>query len=126
MRSVEALDEEIQPQVDFADSFESSRTHDSRVVKGDFSLDMRLRSAVVRGKKLELGQKEFDLLHFVLSHPKQLVTPHTALRIADGNGHIRQCAFMNTLLSLSKKLDMMFPGSHYLRIEPLAIYRFNP
>jgi DNA-binding response OmpR family regulator len=87
-------------------------------------LDRDVRIAQVRVK--ELSSSEFDLLHFLLTHSKNLVTPHTVLSTAaTGINPIRPVSSMKTLLSLRKKLETIFEGKQYLRIEPWVLYRFD-
>jgi DNA-binding response OmpR family regulator len=92
---------------------------------GNFKLDRSSKKAFVRGIELQLSANEFDLLQFLLSHPKKLVTPRTVLSTAPGRSPIRQTEFLKTLLSLRLKLDEAAPGEHYLRTEPWVLYSFN-
>jgi DNA-binding response OmpR family regulator len=93
---------------------------------GAFKLDLNSRKAHVRDKELELSSAEFDLLHFLLSHPKkQLVTPRTVLTTDAGARMVRRSEFMKTLLSLRRKLDAVSAGEHYLRTEPWVLYSFS-
>lgn len=96
------------------------------VESGDFKLDLASRRAQVRGRELQLSSAEFDLLHFLLSHPKKLVTPQTVLSTNGGVKAIRRAEFMKTLLSLRQKLDDVSAGEHYLRTEPWVLYSFSP
>jgi DNA-binding response OmpR family regulator len=91
--------------------------------KGDFCLDMVARKASVCGRQLELSADEFDLLHFLLSHPKNFVTPRTVL--VSGR-RMRRTDFMKTLLSLRNRLASEAGGGNYLRTEPWVFYRFSP
>lgn len=93
------------------------------IEKGDFRLDLNCRKASVCGRSLELSADEFDLLHFLLSHPKNFVTPRTVL--VSGRA-MRRTDFMKTLLSLRSKLAAEPGGSKYLRTEPLVAYQFCP
>jgi DNA-binding response OmpR family regulator len=93
---------------------------------GAFKLDLNSRKAYVRDKELELSSAEFDLLRFLLSHPKkQLVTPRTVLTTDGGALMVRRSEFMKTLLSLRRKLDAVSAGEHYLRTEPWVVYSFS-
>jgi DNA-binding response OmpR family regulator len=91
---------------------------------GDFRIDLATRSVSVRGHELRLAPDEFDLLVFLTSHPKKMVTPSTTLSTNWPGQGIRQTDFFHVLLSLRKKLDET--GTHYLRTEPWIVYRFNP
>jgi DNA-binding response OmpR family regulator len=94
--------------------------------QGDFELDQDARMARVRGKALQLSSSEFDLLHFLLTHSKNLVTPHTVLSTGGaGSNAIRRVSFMETLLSLRKRLEAVSDGEQYLKTEPWVLYRFD-
>lgn len=57
---------------------------------GDFLIDMAARSATVCGQELHLSRAELDVLVFLISHRKQVVTPHTMLATKfEGAGAVR-------------------------------------
>lgn len=91
---------------------------------GDFALDTTSRRAYLHDQDLNLSSAEFDLLRFLLTHPRKMVTPQTLLLSHMGNG-VRQAEFMPTLLSLRRKLDAASGAAHYLRTEPCLFYSFN-
>lgn len=81
-------------------------------------------TATLRGRALQLTSEEFDVLVFLVGHPKSFITPHTVLAKSDPR-RTRAEIFWN-LLSLRNKLDAAGdPGKHYLRTEPWIAYRFN-
>jgi len=91
---------------------------------GDFALDTRSRRAYLLGRDLSLSPAEFDLLQFLLTHPRKMVTPKTLL-LSNGARGVRQAEFMPTLLSLRRKIDAASGAAHYLRTEPCLFYSFN-
>ena len=91
---------------------------------GDFVLDTSSRRAYLRDQELNLSSTEFDLLHFLLTHPRKMVTPNTLLS-SNGASGVRQAEFLPTLLSLRRKLDAASGAAHYLRTEPCLFYSFN-
>ena len=94
---------------------------------GDFKLDLRTRTAVVRERRLDLTQDEFDLLHYLLSHRRKLVTPRTVLSTPQPDTSVvRRADFLATLLTLRKKLAAVSNVDKYLLIEPWVLYSFNP
>lgn len=98
---------------------------DAAVIEiGDFRIDLARRSVTLRGRELRLAPDEFDLLVFLTSHPKKMVTPATTLSTNWPGQGVRQTDFFRVLLSLRKKLDES--GTHYLRTEPWIVYRFDP
>jgi DNA-binding response OmpR family regulator len=98
--------------------------HASTIEAGDLRIDLLARTVMLRGRELRLNSEEFDLLVFLTSHPKRMVTPATLLSTNWPGQGARQTEFLPALLSLRKKLDAQ--GFHCLRIEPWVIYRFDP
>jgi len=93
---------------------------------GDFRIDFEQRTAFVRDKKLDLAHAEFDLLVYLVSHPKRMVTGQTMLSTHWDHDRVHQTQFLQVLLSLRKKLEAAGAGQHYIRTEPLVVYRFDP
>lgn len=106
----------------------NSRTadRDSIVEVGDFTIDLSHRSVTVRNREISLSDAEFDLLVFLTTHRKKVVTPRTLLITRWAQGEARQEDFLPVLLSLRKKLDAELPGQHYVRTEPWVLCRFEP
>ncbi|HMK31249.1 MAG TPA: winged helix-turn-helix domain-containing protein [Terriglobales bacterium] len=92
---------------------------------GDFHIDLLARTATVRGRQLRLTSEEFDLLMFLTSHPKKLVTPSTLLSTNWNRKGVQHAEFIRVLLSLRRKLEEDGP-QHYIRTEPWVLYRFDP
>ncbi len=97
----------------------------AEITAGDFRLDVEQRQAYLRGNKLPLSSAEFDLLRFLLSHRKMLVTPHTVLSTACDALKIRRTEFLKHLVSLKRKLDEGSKPDLYLHIEPWVLYEFD-
>ena len=93
---------------------------------GDFRVDFRTRRAAVRGHELRLTQEEFDLLAFLIGHPKSIITPHTRLSTRWGHDQVRQSDFLRVMAQLQKKLQAAEGSSNYIRTEPWVVYRFDP
>lgn len=99
----------------------------SLIQVGDFKVDLKARTAIVREQRLDLTQDEFDLLHYLLSHHRKLVTPRTVLSTPQPDTSIiRRADFLATLLTLRKKLATISGSEKYLLIEPWVLYSFNP
>ena len=98
---------------------------DEIVQAGDFRLNVTARKASLRGKDLELTSAEFDLLLFLINHPKRLITPQTRLATNWSATAVRQAEFLPTLLSLRKKLENVDRSRCYIRTEPWVFYRFD-
>jgi len=93
---------------------------------GDFRIDLDQRTVVVRNKHVDLAATEFDLLVFLVGHPKRMVTAQTMLKTQWGEDGVHQTQFLQVLLSLRKKLEATGAGDHYIRTESLVVYRFDP
>ena len=52
----------------------NSEEEGDRLIFADLSLDKRTREVVRAGRSIELTAKEFDLLEYLLTHPKQVFT----------------------------------------------------
>lgn len=103
-------------------------TRDSRetLTAGDFHIDLERRRVTVRNEEIRLTADEFELLVFLLNHPKKVVTSQTMLSTHWEGGRVHQTRFLQVLLSLQKKLDTANCGVRYIRTEPLLVYRFDP
>src|SRR5664280_1604238 len=99
--------------------------HSAEIAAGDFGLDVASRTASLHGKKLALSSAEFDLLRYLITHRKMLVTPHTVLSTACDALNVRRTEFMKNLLSLNTKLDDASGRDHYLHIEPWVLYELD-
>lgn len=96
------------------------------IAAGDFRMDLENRTAMLRGRPLQLTGEEFDLLMFLIDHPRKLVTQQTRLATNWAGHGLRQTEFLRVLLSLRKKLDSEGSSQHYIRTEPWVLYRFDP
>ena len=92
---------------------------------GEFQINLITRIVRLRGRELDLTSAEFDLLVFLVDHPKQLITPHTRLATNWSNSAVRQTEFLRTLMSLRKKLESGDSAHCYIRTEPWFFYRFD-
>jgi DNA-binding response OmpR family regulator len=105
---------------------EKTRDGGEILTSGDFRIDLSQHRVKVRGHEIHLAADEFELLVFLLSHPKKVVTAQTMLSTHWDGGRVHQARFMQVLYSLQKKLDAANAGVHYIRTEPLLVYRFDP
>ncbi len=95
------------------------------ILAGEFMLNLVARRAYLRGLDLHLSTAEFDLLHFLLTHRKMMVTQQTVLSTASDSVSTRRAEFLKNLLSLKKKLDEVSGAEHFLHVEPLVFYEFD-
>jgi two-component system KDP operon response regulator KdpE len=96
------------------------------IAAGDFQIDLENRTATLRGRPLPLTGEEFDLLMFLIDHPRKLVTQQTRLATNWAGHGLRQTEFLRVLVSLQKKLGSEGSTQHYIRTEPWVFYRFDP
>jgi len=104
----------------------ASSEDESIIAVGDFRIDYAARRATVRGQQLQLSGEEFEMLVFLIGHPRSIITPQTRLSTRWGRNQVHQADFLRVLAQLRKKLDSVEGCSHYLRTEPWVVYRFDP
>jgi len=94
------------------------RNHDSPVeagddeviTAGDFRINITARKVRLLGDELELTSAEFDMLVFLINHPKKLVTQQTMLATSWSGNVVRQTKFLRVLQSLQNKLESRNPA----------------
>jgi DNA-binding response OmpR family regulator len=93
---------------------------------GDFRVNIDSRSASVRGRDLHLSRAEFDVLVFLISHKRRLVTSSTLLSTkVEEESRISRTEFLRALLSLRKKLQEEVPDAQYIQTETWILYDFH-
>jgi DNA-binding response OmpR family regulator len=93
---------------------------------GDLTINTAERTATLRSHELHLTSEEFDVLLFLATHPRGIVTQRTILTTAWSVGRLRQTEFLRSLVSLRKKLNAIGADKPYLRTEVWVMYRFGP
>jgi DNA-binding response OmpR family regulator len=96
------------------------------ITAGDFRIDLTNHKVHVRGQQVELTGAEFDLLVFLVSHPKRVITSRTLLATRYSERQVRQTEVLPVLLALRKKIETNGASFHYIKIEPWIFYRFDP
>ena len=64
---------------------------------GDFKIDLDKRIVTVRDHELGLTSEEFDVLVFLASHPRSLVTPQTMLAKSSTANQLGHTKFFNNI-----------------------------
>ena len=64
----------------------------SVIESGDFRLDLETKVATLQGRCIDLTADEFDLLHYLISHHRKLVTPTTVLSTPSTDSAVVQYA----------------------------------
>jgi len=98
----------------------------SLIEAGDFRIDVDSHRVTVRGRELHLSCAEFDVLVYLVSHTKHIITSCTRLATKSEDGGVRQTEFLPALLSLRKKLREEVPGAQYVQAEAWLLYEFHP
>jgi DNA-binding response OmpR family regulator len=92
---------------------------------GDFYLDLGSRTASVRGRGVNLSHAEFDVLVYLISNKKRVITARTRLNTRSEYAGVQTTEFLRNLLSLKKKLQEANPFSHYIQTESWVLYDFH-
>lgn len=94
---------------------------------GDLEVDPRARSVAVRGREVELTQREFDLLHFLAAHPGQVFTRDQLM------DHVWQFDFYTDTTTvtvhirrLRAKIEQAPASPHWIQTVWGVGYRFRP
>lgn len=97
-----------------------------RVQIGDAEIDFEAR-AIRRGEKVEhLTPKEFDLLHYLLSHVNRAVTHRELLQNVWGPDYGDEVEYLRVFVKqLRKKIEPEPAKPQYLLTEPWVGYRFK-
>lgn len=99
---------------------------ETRLEQGDFVVDTELHAVVLRGNKLHLTPKEFDLLLFFMRNPHRVLTHKALLRAVWGVAGEDQPEYLRVLVAqLRRKLEAE-PLTKYVLSEPWVGYRFEP
>jgi two-component system, OmpR family, KDP operon response regulator KdpE len=93
---------------------------------GDFRIDLDARRVCVRGSRIRLTPKEFDLFVYLARRPNQVV-PHARLLLAVwGPGWSERREYLHVFMrQLRRKLEANPSRPRYLLTEPWVGYRFN-
>ena len=77
--------------------------------------------------ELELPNKEFRILEYLLRHPNRVLTHRTLLEAVWGEASQEQPEYLRVFMGqLRKKLEADPSNPRYLVTEPWVGYRFNP
>ena len=92
---------------------------------GDLTIHTAERIATLRSHELQLTSEEFDVLLFLATHPRGLVTRRTVLNTIWSVRKLRQTEFLRSLVSLRNKLNAVGIDKPYLRTEVWVMYRLD-
>ena len=92
---------------------------------GDLTLHPARRLVQISGTTIHLTPKEFDLLHYLMSHPGLPITHARLLHAVWGAEFVSQVEYLRTFVrQLRKKLGDDAANPRYLRTDSHVGYRF--
>ncbi|MGI4827359.1 MAG: response regulator transcription factor [Janthinobacterium lividum] len=94
--------------------------------EGNFVVDTELHSVLMRGQKLHLTPKEFDLMLFFMRNPRRVLTHKVLLRAIWGLAGEDQPEYLRVLIAQLRRKIEAEPGPRYVHSEPWVGYRFEP
>jgi len=96
------------------------------IVIGDIELDPERRTVRKSGNVLHFTNKEFDLLHYLMSHPGVPLAHAKLLRAIWGAEYGQELEYLRVFMhQLRKKLETDPSAPEYLLTEPHFGYRFR-
>jgi two-component system KDP operon response regulator KdpE len=103
-----------------------STPSDEFIAIGDLTLHPARRLVQKAGVTLHLTPKEFDLLHYLMSHPGLPITHSRLLHAVWGAEYSSQVEYLRSFVRhLRKKLDDDASNPRYLRTDSHIGYRFT-
>ncbi len=92
---------------------------------GDLELHTEKRRLLKSGKQVRLTPKEFEILHYLMSHLGYPVTHTTLLRAVWGAEYGAEVEYLRTFMrQLRKKIGDVAAEPIYIQTEPYVGYRF--
>jgi two-component system KDP operon response regulator KdpE len=94
---------------------------------GAFRVNPETRSVSMRGQKIRLTPKEYELLAFLIRNPGKVHTHRVLLSVVWGKDYIEQPEYLRVFIGrLRKKIEPDQANPLYILTEPWIGYRFNP
>jgi two-component system KDP operon response regulator KdpE len=101
--------------------------HLPKVDTPEFSVDFGMRLVAVRGQRVNLSLKEFEVLRALAQQEGKPLTHERLSKIVWGPGHPENTENLRTVISqLRKKLEKDPAHPRYILTEPWFGYRFQP
>lgn len=95
------------------------------VINADLTIDFAARRVIVRGKRIRLTPKEFDLLRLLMDHPNRPVPHRKLLQTVWGPDYGDEVEYLRVLVNqLRKKIEPLPASPRYLLTEPWVGYKF--
>lgn len=98
------------------------------IQSGDLWLSLEQREVMIRGHKIELTAKEFDILALLMMNPKRVFTYEmiTELVWEEDYANYSHKAINNHISNLRKKLKAITDSSEYIKNVIGVGYKFDP
>jgi len=91
----------------------------------ELTIDFAQRTVVARGHQTRLTPKEFELLHYLVSHPNKALPHRELLQAVWGPDYGDQVEYLRVFINqLRKKIEPQPSKPRYLLTEPWVGYRF--
>jgi len=91
------------------------------------TIDFSHRSVTARGRKVRLTPKEFDLLHYFVTHPDKIIPHRELLQSVWGPDYGEETEYLRVFVNqLRKKIEHNPAKPKLLLTEPWVGYRFSP
>lgn len=95
--------------------------------EGDFKIQLAERVVTIQEREVHLTPKEYELLVYLLRHPRRVLTHHVLLGAVWGGDYVEQTEYLRVFVrQLRKKTESDPSNPKYILTEPWIGYRFNP
>ncbi|QYO67044.1 response regulator transcription factor [Leptolyngbya sp. 7M] len=99
---------------------------ETRLIEGDILIDPATREVIIRGSRVYLTPKEYDLLLFFFRNRGKVLTHRTILAAVWGGNFTEQNEYLRVLVGqLRKKIEADPTKPALILTEPWIGYRFN-
>lgn len=101
------------------------RKHDAPLVVGEIEVQPTKRTVTKRGQPIHLTRKEYDILHYLMTHSGRAVTYGKLLAAVWGAEYRHEVDYLRTFVrQLRKKIEDDPSAPRYLLTDPYVGYRF--
>ena len=99
----------------------------SRLIAGDFEVDLSAHTVFLKGEEIHLTPKEFELLTYLVKNHGKVLTHRALLGAVWGGNFTEQTEYLRVFVgNLRKKIEPDLSLPKYIQTEPWVGYRFNP
>jgi len=96
------------------------------ILLGDLEINFLTRRVTLVGRELRLTPKEFDLLHYLVTHPNIPIPHMRLLQAVWGPDYGNELEYLRVFVNrLRKKIEKNASKPQYLLTEPFVGYRFQ-